>query len=43
MSQYAPLYSKRERIRLALIMAAVFAPLILLAHFWLYPAISFAQ
>ena len=41
MNDYAPLYSKGERIRLALILVAVFAPLILLAHFWLIPLITY--
>ena len=40
MNDYAPLYDRRERIRLALILAAIFAPLILLSHFWLIPWIS---
>ena len=40
MSDYAPLYSKRERIRLALILAAVFLPLLLFAHYCFIPWIS---
>lgn len=41
MSDFAPMYSRRERIRLALILAGIFAPLILLSHFWLLPAINY--
>ncbi len=37
---YAPLYSKRERIRLALKLAALFLPLYLLGHYWILPAIE---
>ena len=40
MSDHAPLYSKRERIRIALKLAAIVLPLYLLGHFWLHPAIE---
>jgi len=38
---YAPLAGRRERIRIGLILAAVFVPLALLGHFWLFPAITY--
>ena len=41
MNDYAPIASRRERIRIALILAAVFVPLALLGHFWLFPAITY--
>ncbi len=37
MNGYAPLYSRRERIRLALKLAIIFIPLFLLAHYWFVP------
>ncbi len=40
MNGYAPLYSKRERIRLVLKLAAIFLPLYLLGQYWLFPAIE---
>ena len=40
MNNYAPLYSKRERIRLVLKLALVFVPLFLLSHYWFVPAVG---
>ena len=40
MREYAPLYSRKERVRIALLLLAIMAPLLLIAHFWLIPAIS---
>lgn len=40
MGNYAPLYSKQERIRLALLLVAIFLPLLLLSHFWIIPWIT---
>jgi hypothetical protein len=37
---YAPLYSRRERMRIALMLAAIIAPILLISHFWLIPWIS---
>lgn len=41
MNDYAPMAGRRERVRLALILTAVFVPLALLGHFWLFPAITY--
>ena len=40
MNDYAPLYGKKERIRLALMMAAIILPLLLATHFWIIPWIT---
>jgi len=40
MNDYAPMAGKRERIRLALILAAVILPLALVSHWWLLPALT---
>lgn len=40
MNGYAPLYSKRERIRLALKLALVFGPLFLIGHYWFVPRVG---
>lgn len=40
MSEYAPLYSRKERVRIALSLLAIITPLLLISHFWLIPAIS---
>ena len=38
--EYAPLYSRKERIRIALMLAVILAPIALISHFWLIPWIS---
>jgi hypothetical protein len=40
MDEFAPLYSRRERIRIALILAAITASLFLVAQFWFIPWVS---
>lgn len=40
MANYAPQYGKKERIRLALMLAAIILPLLGLTHFWIIPWIS---
>ncbi len=37
MGKFAPMYSRTERLRLALMLAAILIPLFLLAHFWIIP------
>ncbi|MFZ9038795.1 MAG: hypothetical protein ACO3DT_12125 [Gammaproteobacteria bacterium] len=38
--EYAPLYSRKERIRIALMLAVIITPIALISHFWLIPRIS---
>ncbi len=40
MSDYAPLYSKRERIRIALWLAALLLPFTLFLQYWLRPRVE---
>jgi len=40
MTDFAPMYGKRERIRLALILAAILLPLVLITHFLVIPWIT---
>ena len=40
MNGYAPLYSRRERILIALKLATIFVPLFLFGHYWFVPWIG---
>lgn len=40
MPEYAPLYSRKERIRIAVMLMLIVVPLLLVSQFWLIPGIS---